>query len=473
MIPAVSYGGQLHGQHIGELPLTAHYLDQVNLDLRRGIFKLEVSGQHTAGHIRQLGHLRIAQHHLGIQNHEGTLHGLLRIKGCIQRTGAVLAHHLVIDIDGICTLPTGILGHIFPALFQGLICLDIGSINIRIHRSRNYIQVIQIEFHFIFLSGAVAGILELDAQRFCAVHIRDQLVGRTHSAQREEDLCPLTCFCKLSAEIAFLAGPVQHHREGLIVHSQLELNILLHGVIDPEGNNGIVPDLICKKSLCRGMGQFHEDVAPIMGFLTAKLHLQGGGGIFALNVLLIGIHTLGNTGVRKAQQTAGLIQIVQRICSHNGADGHLLGSGFLTTGCSNGHLGIVQRFGNKAQIYHLNGMGFHGVGLGGFIQLLLHIASSCAVSDTILHINDLSQIIFFKLIGFGKHAEGAHTQRWPHDLHLLLLLATGNGGKQQHAKRYQKDLSHCIFHRFYLSRFQINPSNHRLSCFSLWSPGSQ
>ena len=66
LIPAASYGGQLHGQHIGELPLTTHYLDQVNLDLRRGIFKLEVSGQHTAGHIRQLGHLRIAQHHLGI-----------------------------------------------------------------------------------------------------------------------------------------------------------------------------------------------------------------------------------------------------------------------------------------------------------------------------------------------------------------------------------------------------------------------
>ena len=41
-----------------------------------------------------------------------------------------------------------------------------------------------------------------------------------------------------------LIAPITHNLVGIVNDCQLELNILLHGIIDPEGDDGVVPKLI-------------------------------------------------------------------------------------------------------------------------------------------------------------------------------------------------------------------------------------
>ena len=115
-------------------------------------------------------------------------------------------------------------------------------------------------------------------------------------AQREENLCPLTCLGKLSMR-SFIIVPIPHFCVGVVYNDQLKLNILFHGIKHPEGNDRIVPKLVGKNLLRSEIAQFQKCIAEGMGIRSVELHPQGCNRILRMYKLRIYVYAFGNTTV--------------------------------------------------------------------------------------------------------------------------------------------------------------------------------
>ena len=155
IVPAIANSRQLKEYLVTDGPLL---IDDIQRYPGIHIFKLEVSAELTASHIRQLCNSTI---HLCGQTNKAVGHSFIVIEICLQRAGGIFTLNGFVVIFCIDALPAGILCHIFPTLLQTLIRKNVGVINFGILRCIYHIQTVYIEIIGIAVCCAVSFITNL------------------------------------------------------------------------------------------------------------------------------------------------------------------------------------------------------------------------------------------------------------------------------------------------------------------------
>ena len=423
IVPAITYRCQLEIHAVTGGPFFVH---NIQGDTSLHILKLEVGTELTAGHIRQIGNFFI---HFRCQADKAIGHSLVVIEECLQRTARVLTLDHIIVILGVNALPACIHSHVLPTLFQGLVGLNILIIDLGIHRAVHHIKIVYIKIIGIAVGGAVIFIANLDVKGTLVILAGCNGAGNAQLPQGEEDLCPLTGLCHLT--VGTIHGtPIQFHTQACIGQTQLEFYSLFHGIVDPEGQNRIFPDLICKMLLHLCLIQGNEGVAPLVSIHTSEIHLQRGLGIFTLDISRIHIDALGNTGVCQSIRTAGMQNLIQRICTNQSGNHHYPAGGLLTTTCGNGYHILSNLLRGKAQVIDLQLNLFGSILVGLLITSIFYITGFCRILDAILQLHNLTKVENFVQIGAGDQFRRLNLQRIARFC-IGFLLATAGKGCQQ------------------------------------------
>ena len=402
VVPAVAHRLQLEVNTVTDGPLI---IQNIQRNLFFQIFELKVSAELTTGHIRQFFEFL-----LRTQTDKVVSLSLFVVEKGLQRTGRAFAHGVLVVVLSVNTLPANIQLHIFPALLHGFIGENIAVVNFRIYAAIDHIQIIQIEVKCIAICGAIGFVTEFHIDSTGMILVSSDTIQHAQLTQGEEDLCPLTGLCDLLMG-TFRIAPVNIQACKIIGQTELELNGFIIGVVDPEGQNCILPVFICKVILNFLCIQGKEGITKGMGVYRIKVNMKRCGGIFTLNEHRVVIDALCDTAICRAMCTIGLQQIIQRICTDNGRNQHSLAGFCFTPCCSNGHHSVGGFHRCVAKIFYFQHVLNTGKTVGCIVISSHNIEGSGRIFHTLFHVDNITNVKGLIDICIGHILNGANLQR--------------------------------------------------------------